>query len=109
MEQNSKPSKLTYVYGVSGFNILLTLSTIAYLVYSVYTLNARVMILEEKVTQTGHFKMAKRFERSLDQDYFMKPCGVCKQICNDILGRREMKVGHKIFRCRELGPTFRLP
>lgn len=93
--------RLNCVYGVSFFNIFLTLATIAYLGYAVYTLNNRVALLEVRITKTEELKHGKKFVRSVGQDHFMKPCEECRQICSDILGRKGTKVSVSLALQRE--------
>ena len=91
-KSSNKSHKLTCVYGVSGFNILLTLVTVGYLSYSVYLLNNRVFVLEGKLTQTENSKNGKRVARSSSWEYVKKPCEECKRVCSSMLGKTEKKV-----------------
>ena len=91
-KSSNKSHKLTCVYGVSGFNILLTFVTVGYLSYSVYLLNNRVFVLEGKLTQTENSKNGKRVARSSSWEYVKKPCEECKRVCSSMLGKTEKKV-----------------
>ena len=94
MGENStnKSHKLTCAFGVSGFNILLTLVTVGYLSYSVYLLNNRVFVLEGRLTQTENSKIGKRVARSSSWEYVKKPCEECKRVCSSMLGKPGKKV-----------------
>ena len=91
-EKSTKSHKLAFLYGVIAFNIVLTLSAVSYLGYLVHSLNNRVVVLEESLTQAESSKTGKRFVRSLSKENPMRSCEQCERVCGSILRMSESKV-----------------